>query len=117
VVHQGVTILGPANLPSEVAYDASQMFSKNVTTFLMHLLAGGKIQIDRRDEITAETLVTLGGRVVHPRVCEALGVQPPGQEWKPASAGAKADLEQEKERRETPDVYGIQSNTDRSPKE
>ena len=41
VVEGGVTILGPANLPSEVPYHASQMFAKNVTTLLAHLVQGG----------------------------------------------------------------------------
>ncbi|MCX7425830.1 MAG: NAD(P) transhydrogenase subunit alpha [Planctomycetia bacterium] len=119
VVHGGVTILGPSNPASEVPYDASQMFSKNVTTFLLHLLAGGKLKVDRSDEITAETLLTLGGRVVHPRVCEALGIQSPGAEWKlsPATVKKPADLETEEEGKEAPDVYGIQSDADRAREE
>jgi len=73
VMHQGVTILGPSNLPAMVPYHASQMYSKNITTFLTHLL--GKdgasqpaLPIDADDEITRETLLTRGGEVVHPRV-------------------------------------------------
>jgi NAD(P) transhydrogenase subunit alpha len=78
VVHQGVTILGPANPPALVPYHASQMYSKNVTTFLMHLLGkeGAKestLPISLDDEITRETLLTRGGEVVHPRVKELLG--------------------------------------------
>ncbi|MHC4399987.1 MAG: NAD(P) transhydrogenase subunit alpha, partial [Planctomycetota bacterium] len=73
----GVTILGPANLASEVPYHASQMYSKNITTFLLHLLEDGRIDLDRDDEIVRNTLISRDGRVVHPNVCEALGVQPP----------------------------------------
>jgi hypothetical protein len=80
---------------------------------LLHLAADGKLKVDRSDEITAETLVTLGGRVVHPRVCEALGVPPPGPEWKAASAKQPADPAKEEDGREAPDVYGIQSDADR----
>jgi NAD(P) transhydrogenase subunit alpha len=72
-VVQGVTILGPDNLPSEVPQHASQMFSKNVMAFLLNLLKDGRIQLNRDDEIVRETLVTNDGQVVHPRVREALG--------------------------------------------
>src|SRR5262249_44789641 len=46
VVVNGVTILGPANLPAEVPYHASQMFAKNITTFFTHLVKDGKFQFD-----------------------------------------------------------------------
>jgi H+-translocating NAD(P) transhydrogenase subunit alpha len=74
IVHGGVTILGPANLASDAAFHASQMYAKNMTTFLAHLLKDGQIQIDPADEITRETLVTRDGQVVHPRVRAALGM-------------------------------------------
>ena len=73
VVHRGVTILGPSNAPALVPYHASQMYSKNITTFLAHLLgkdgaAQPALPINPDDEITRETLLTRGGEVVHPRV-------------------------------------------------
>ena len=71
--HQGVTILGPLNLPSSVPYHASQMYSKNMTNFLLHLVKGGKLNLDTDDEITRETLVTRDGEVVHPKIRELLG--------------------------------------------
>jgi proton-translocating NAD(P)+ transhydrogenase subunit alpha len=75
VVHNGVTILGPSNPAALVPYHASQMYSKNITTFLIHLLgkdgAGkGELPLDTNDEITRETLLTRGGAVVHARVSE-----------------------------------------------
>lgn len=73
VVKHGVTILGPANLPSTVPYHASQMYSKNICTFLLHLVQKGQLQLNLDDEITRETLVTHGGDVVHGRVRELLG--------------------------------------------
>ena len=57
VVEHGVTILGPTNLPSDVPYHASQMFAKNITTFLAHLVKDGEFRIDTDDEITRDTLV------------------------------------------------------------
>ncbi len=73
VDHDGVTILGPLNIPATVPYHASQMYAKNITTFLLHLVEEGELTLDTDDEITAGTLVTRGGRVVHPRVLELLG--------------------------------------------
>jgi NAD(P) transhydrogenase subunit alpha len=75
VVHKGVTIIGPSNPPAMVPYHASQMYSKNITTFLLHLLGkeGAKqpaLPIDPNDEITRETLLTRDGEVVHARVKE-----------------------------------------------
>jgi len=73
VVHKGVTILGPSNPPALVPNHASQMYAKNITTFLSHLLGkdGAKkaaLEFDVADEITRETLLTRDGEVVHPRV-------------------------------------------------
>jgi NAD(P) transhydrogenase subunit alpha len=77
VVHRGVTIIGPSNPATLVPYHASQMYARNITTFLLHLLGkeGGKqasLPIDPNDEITRETLLTRDGAVVHPRVKELL---------------------------------------------
>jgi H+-translocating NAD(P) transhydrogenase subunit alpha len=69
VVERGVTIVGPTNLPSTVPYHASQMYAKNITTFLLHLAnKEGQMNWDLTDEITRETLVTHKGEVVHQRV-------------------------------------------------
>jgi NAD(P) transhydrogenase subunit alpha len=77
VIHKGVTILGPSNPASLVPYHASQMYSKNIITFLLHLLGKdgatqASVPIDPADEITRETLLAQGGQVVHPRVKELL---------------------------------------------
>jgi proton-translocating NAD(P)+ transhydrogenase subunit alpha len=74
VTRGAVTILGPLNLPSTVPQHASQMYGKNVATFLALLVAGGELKIDLADEIVRETLVTRDAEVVHPRVREALGL-------------------------------------------
>jgi NAD(P) transhydrogenase subunit alpha len=80
VVHRGVTILGPSNPPALVPYHASQMYSRNIITFLTHLLGktgaqGTAVPLDMNDEITRETLLTRDGEVVHPRVAELLGAR------------------------------------------
>jgi NAD(P) transhydrogenase subunit alpha len=73
VVEHGVTILAPVNLAATVPYDASQLYAKNVATFVRLLVKDGKLQLGLDDEIVRETLVSHGGEVVHPRVREALG--------------------------------------------
>jgi H+-translocating NAD(P) transhydrogenase subunit alpha len=72
VVHNGISILGPVNLPSTIPYHASQMYAKNIATFLKYLIKDGKVGLNREDEIVRETLVTHGGEVVHPRVLEVV---------------------------------------------
>ena len=80
VVHAGrVTVLGPTNLPSSVPYDASTMYARNVSSFLLHLVAKGRPEDGGSDEILTETLVTRDGRIVHPRVLEALAPSPEGR--------------------------------------
>ena len=68
----GVTILGPTNLAAEVPNHASQMYAKNIITFLQHLIKQGLPKIDTDDEIVRETLVAHAGDVTDPRVCKLL---------------------------------------------
>lgn len=72
VVDHGVTILGPTNLPAEIPYHASQMYAKNIATFLLNMVDQGQLKLDMEDEIIRETLVARDGKIVHPRVIEAL---------------------------------------------
>ncbi len=69
VVH-GVTIIGWFNLASTVPFHASQMYAKNLTAFLLHLVKDGKLQLNTSDEIIRETLLTQGGQVVNARLRE-----------------------------------------------
>jgi len=73
VVEHGVTIFGPTNLPAEVPYHASQMYAKNISTFLLLMIKEGKMEMDLEDEIINETLITKDGEVFNPRVKELLG--------------------------------------------
>lgn len=68
----GVRVLGPVNLASSIPVHASEMFSKNITTFLLPMIKSGSVKIDTTDEIIRETLVTQNGEVVHDRVRELL---------------------------------------------
>jgi NAD(P) transhydrogenase subunit alpha len=76
IVHGGVNVIGPLNLASEAPFHASQMYAKNISTFLVHLVRQGQWRIDIQDEITRDTLVARDGQVVHQRIRELLGVGP-----------------------------------------
>jgi NAD(P) transhydrogenase subunit alpha len=70
VVKHGVTIIGATNLASGVPYHASMMYSRNITSFLTHLIKDQKMNLNLEDEIVRETLVTSGGEIQQPRVRE-----------------------------------------------
>jgi NAD(P) transhydrogenase subunit alpha len=74
IVLHGVTIIGPINLASGAPYHASQMYAKNLTTFLQNLVKDGKVRPPESDEIIRDTLLTHGGEVVNARVRESLGL-------------------------------------------
>jgi len=83
VIEHGVSIIGWINLASRVPYHASQMYARNLTAFLLHLVQDGKLRLNLDDEIIRSTLVTRQGEIVNPRVREfyklpALAAQPGG---------------------------------------
>ena len=72
VVHEGVTILGPLNLASTLARDASRLYSKNITAFLQAMVKDGEPAIDTQDEIVAATVVTHARAIPSDRIRERL---------------------------------------------
>ena len=74
VVKHGVTIVGWLNLASTVPYHASQMYARNVSAFLLHLVKDGKLRTDLTDEIIRETLLTRDGEVVNVRIRESFSL-------------------------------------------
>jgi len=74
VIRHGVTIIGLINVASTVPYHASQLYARNVTAFLLHLVKDGKLQLNMEDQIVRDTLVTLGGEIVNLRVREFFGL-------------------------------------------
>lgn len=68
VVEGGVTILGPLNLPSSVPVHASQMYARNISTFLLNMVKEGRLAPDANDQIVRETLIIDRGQVVHPQL-------------------------------------------------
>ena len=61
-----VKVIGPLNLPSMLAYHASQLYSKNMLSLLNHLLKDGKPEFDFEDEITLNTTITHQGEIISP---------------------------------------------------
>jgi NAD(P) transhydrogenase subunit alpha len=86
VVAHGVTILGPENVPSELAYHASQMYGKNMQTLLELIIdEEGNLNLDFNDEIVAGTVVAHQGEIPHPHMRKLLGlpeINTPEQEKK-----------------------------------
>lgn len=76
VIHNGVTILGPTTLPSTVPYHASQMYAKNVATFLKEITNEGQIELDEENEVITGTLLTRDGEIVHAFAREVFGLEP-----------------------------------------
>jgi H+-translocating NAD(P) transhydrogenase subunit alpha len=62
----GVKIIGPANMPSRIAADASQLYARNLLSFLALLVKDKELKIDTGDEIIKATLLTENGAVVNP---------------------------------------------------
>ena len=85
VVH-GVTIIGMFNLAESVPYHASQMYARNIGAFLQNLTKDGKVQLNLKDEIIRETLVTHEGEIVNARVREFFSL--PVLQSMPAGGGS-----------------------------
>jgi NAD(P) transhydrogenase subunit alpha len=76
VVENGVTILGPTNLPSEVPTHASQMLAKNLTNFVKLITRGSEFNFNLQDEVVRATVATYRGEIVNSQVRELLGMEP-----------------------------------------
>jgi len=72
----GVLILGPSNLAASMPHDASVLYARNLLALLEHAMGEDSLELDRDDEILAGTLLTFGGRVVHPHFAESPAPQP-----------------------------------------
>lgn len=65
VEHQGVRIVGPVNLPGQLAYNASEMYARNLLNFLQPALVKGELAIDWGDEVFAQACLTRDGEIRH----------------------------------------------------
>jgi NAD(P) transhydrogenase subunit alpha len=76
ITAHGVTIMGPVNLPTTMAYHASQMYANNVITLLKEFLKDGELVIDMENDVIEGCVVCTSGEIVHPRVRELNGLAP-----------------------------------------
>lgn len=76
IERDGVTIVAPTNLAATVPVHASQLYSRNLTSFLSLLIKDGQLQIDMKDDVVGPSCVTHNGEVVNQRVAGALQAQP-----------------------------------------
>ncbi len=72
VVHNGVTIIGPINLPASMPVHASQMYAKNIATLVELMLDKGEFKLNFADDIIDATCVTHSGEIRNSRVRDAL---------------------------------------------
>ncbi len=72
VDHKGVKIFGPINVPATVGNHASELYAKNLLSFLDLLIQEGEININLEDEIIKGSLITHGGEIVHAGIKEQL---------------------------------------------
>jgi NAD(P) transhydrogenase subunit alpha len=73
VVYRGVKILAPINLPSSLPVHASQMYARNISAFLQHLLRDGALHLDFHDLIINSCCVTHDGNIRHERLSNVMG--------------------------------------------
>jgi H+-translocating NAD(P) transhydrogenase subunit alpha len=71
--HQGVKIIGPVNLAADLAYNASEMYARNLFNFLKPAIPKGELAIDWNDEVFAQSCLTRDGEVKHEPTRKALG--------------------------------------------
>jgi len=85
VTDNGVTIIAPDNLPATMPTGASAFYARNIGTLLLHFVKDGALAFDLDDEIQAGTVITRGGKVIHPATKKLLEPAPAG-----APGGASA---------------------------
>jgi H+-translocating NAD(P) transhydrogenase subunit alpha len=65
IIHQGVKIIGPVNVPGTLAYNASEMYARNLLNFLKPAIVAGELKIDWTDEVFAGAVLTHEGAIKH----------------------------------------------------
>jgi NAD(P) transhydrogenase subunit alpha len=72
VDHNGVQVIGPLNLPGQLAYNASEMYARNLLNFLKPAIEKGELKIDWNDEVFAQSCLTHSGAIKHEPTRKAL---------------------------------------------
>jgi len=72
VIHNGVSVVGPINLASQLAMDSSEMYARNLYNFLSPMITDGEFEPDWDDQVVAESALTHGGEIKHQATRERL---------------------------------------------
>jgi NAD(P) transhydrogenase subunit alpha len=73
VERDGITIMSPTNLPATVPVHASQLYSRNVSSFLNLLIKDGELHLDMNDDVVGPSCVTHEGKWMNQRVAATMG--------------------------------------------
>ena len=93
VTDNGVTIIAPTNIPATMPAGAATFYARNITALLTHFVKDGAMSYDFSDEITAATVITYRGEVIHAPTAKLLGVEPPAPAPAPAVVATAAAIE------------------------
>lgn len=81
VVAHGVKVMGPLNLPAEIPVHSTQMYARNIVTFMLEMVdAEGGLAVDLENDVVGPSCLTHDGRVMHAPTAERLGDAPPAAE-------------------------------------
>lgn len=106
VTDNGVTIIAPTNLPATMPAGASQFYARNISALLNHLVKDGKLDLDLSDEITAGTVITHEGKVVHEATAKLLA---------PEETEPEPDAQPEAEPEPEPEAGSEEASSDADP--
>ena len=79
IVKHGVTIMGYVDHAARISRHASQLYSKNISSFLLSMIKDGAFEINREDELVAGTMVTHRGNIVHDGILSVITAETKGE--------------------------------------
>jgi len=78
VLHNGVKVVGPVNLPATLPYHASEMYARNLFNLLKPAIVKGELAVDWQDEVFAGAVLTRDGTIVNEAARKSVEGQTPG---------------------------------------
>jgi NAD(P) transhydrogenase subunit alpha len=73
----GVTVMGPDNLPADIPVHSTQMYARNIVTFMLEMVDEGELKVDMENDVVGPSCLTHAGEVKHAPTAEKLGGGPP----------------------------------------
>ena len=90
ITDNGVTIVGPENLPASMATAASAMYSRNISSLLLYMTSEGTFTVNLEDDLVSGVVVAHGGAVIHPALTGQAAPAPAPEAAASEDAGAAA---------------------------